>query len=96
LLLFTVLVDSSREHQVSVVGTSGLCVVGSSLLVSHILPMSPFTVLQSLLICTFPPECSAAEVYILENTSPRGGGGISADVIWRKKYENAKNKKGKM
>jgi hypothetical protein len=30
----------------------------------------------------------------LENTTPRGGEGISADVIWGKKYENAKNKKG--
>jgi hypothetical protein len=29
----------------------------------------------------------------LENTPPPGGG-ISADVIWGKKYENAKNKKG--
>jgi hypothetical protein len=25
---------------------------------------------------------------------PRGGGKISADVIWGKNYENAKNKKG--
>jgi hypothetical protein len=36
-----------------------------------------------------------AGVYILENTPPpSGGGGISAHVIWGKKYENAKNKKG--
>jgi hypothetical protein len=34
-------------------------------------------------------------VYILENT-PLGGGGISADVIWREKYEKAKRKRRKM
>ncbi len=38
-----------------------------------------------------------AGVYILENTPPPGGGnGISADVIWGKKYEKVKRKKGKM
>jgi hypothetical protein len=36
-------------------------------------------------------------VYILENTPPPGGGEkISADVIWGKKYEKAKRKRGKM
>ncbi len=30
----------------------------------------------------------------MENTPPLGGGGISADVIWGKKYEKAKRKKG--
>jgi hypothetical protein len=35
-------------------------------------------------------------VYILENTPPPlGGGEISADVIWGKKYEKAKRKRGK-
>jgi hypothetical protein len=38
---------------------------------------------------------SSAGVYILENTPPPGGE-ISADVIWGKKYEKAKRKKGKM
>jgi hypothetical protein len=38
-----------------------------------------------------------AGVYILENTlPPLGGGEISADVIWGKKYEKAKRKKGKI
>jgi hypothetical protein len=32
----------------------------------------------------------------LENTPPPGGEGISADVIWGKKYEKAKRKRGKM
>jgi hypothetical protein len=33
----------------------------------------------------------------MENTSPPWGGGkISADVIWGKKYEKAKRKRGKM
>jgi hypothetical protein len=32
----------------------------------------------------------------LENTSPRGEGGISADDIWGKKYEKMKRKRGKM
>jgi hypothetical protein len=32
----------------------------------------------------------------MENTSPRGGGEISADVIWGKKYEKAKRKRRKM
>jgi hypothetical protein len=32
-------------------------------------------------------------VYILENTPPWGGG-ISADVIWGKKYEKVKRKRG--
>jgi hypothetical protein len=35
-----------------------------------------------------------AGAYILENTP--GGGGISADVIWGKKYEKAMRKKGKL
>jgi hypothetical protein len=38
-------------------------------------------------------------VYILENTQyppPPPGGGISANVIWGKKYEKAKRKGGKM
>jgi hypothetical protein len=35
-------------------------------------------------------------VYILENTLPPLGGGISADVIWGKKYEKAKRKRCKM
>ncbi len=30
--------------------------------------------------------------YILENNPPLGGGGISADVIWGKKYKKAKRK----
>jgi hypothetical protein len=34
-------------------------------------------------------------LYIGKYLPPRGGGGISADVIKGKKYENAKNKKGK-
>jgi hypothetical protein len=34
--------------------------------------------------------------YILENTPPPPGGRISADVIWGKKYEKAKRKRGKM
>jgi hypothetical protein len=34
--------------------------------------------------------------YILENTPPPRGGGISADVIWGKKYEKAERKWGKM
>jgi hypothetical protein len=34
-------------------------------------------------------------VYILENTLPPWGGGISADVIWGKKYEKGKRKRGK-
>jgi hypothetical protein len=34
-------------------------------------------------------------VYILENTPPWGRG-ISADVIWGKKFEMAKRKRGKM
>jgi hypothetical protein len=34
--------------------------------------------------------------YILENTPPRGGGGaIPANVIWGKKYEKTKRKRGK-
>jgi hypothetical protein len=34
-------------------------------------------------------------VYILENAPPPPGGGkISADVIWGKKYEKAKSKRG--
>ncbi len=38
-----------------------------------------------------------AGAYILENTlPPPGGGKISADVIWGKKYEKAKRKRGKM
>jgi hypothetical protein len=37
-----------------------------------------------------------AGVYILENTSPLEGGGISADVIWGKKYEKVKRKRRKM
>ncbi len=38
-----------------------------------------------------------AEVYIMENTSHQGGGGvgISVDVIWEKKYENGREKGGK-
>jgi hypothetical protein len=32
----------------------------------------------------------------LENTPPLGGGKISADVIWGKKYEKAKRKRGKI
>jgi hypothetical protein len=35
-----------------------------------------------------------AGVYILEDTPPQGRGEISANVIWGKKYENTKNKKG--
>ncbi len=35
-------------------------------------------------------------VYILENTPAPWGGKISADVIWGKKYEKPKRKKGKM
>ncbi len=31
----------------------------------------------------------------MENTFPRGGKGISADVIWDKKYEKGKRKMGK-
>ncbi len=38
---------------------------------------------------------AAPGVYILEKTPP-GGEKISADVIWGKKYEKAKRKKGKM
>jgi hypothetical protein len=36
-------------------------------------------------------------VYILENTfpPPPGGGEISADVIWGKKYEKRKRKRGR-
>ncbi len=30
----------------------------------------------------------------MENTPPPGGGEISADVIWGKKYEKAKRKRG--
>jgi hypothetical protein len=38
-----------------------------------------------------------AGAYILENTPLGGGGGkISADVIWGKKYEKTKRKRGKM
>jgi hypothetical protein len=37
-----------------------------------------------------------AGVYFLLNTPPRGGVEISANVIWGKKYEKAKRKKGKM
>ncbi len=37
-----------------------------------------------------------AGVYIMENTPPWGGEKISADVIWGKKYEKAKRKRGKM
>jgi hypothetical protein len=39
-----------------------------------------------------------AGVYILENTPPPPGGEekISADVIWGKKYEKGKRKRGKM
>jgi hypothetical protein len=33
---------------------------------------------------------------LLENTSPLGGGGISADVIWGKKHEKVKRKRRKM
>jgi hypothetical protein len=40
--------------------------------------------------------CTFAGVYILENTPSPRGGEISADVIWGKKYEKAKRKKGKM
>jgi hypothetical protein len=36
-----------------------------------------------------------AGVFILENTPPHPGG-ISADVIWWKKYEKVKRKRGKM
>jgi hypothetical protein len=44
----------------------------------------------------FFPHISAG-VYIMENSPPPGGGGeISADVIWGKKYEKAKRKRGKM
>jgi hypothetical protein len=35
-------------------------------------------------------------VYILENTPPPRGVGISADVIWGKKYEKGKRKRWKM
>jgi hypothetical protein len=35
-------------------------------------------------------------VYILKNTPPPPGGKISADVIWGKKYEKLKRKRGKM
>jgi hypothetical protein len=35
-----------------------------------------------------------AGAYILENTPPLGGG-ISADVIWGKKYERQREKGGK-
>jgi hypothetical protein len=35
------------------------------------------------------------EVCILENT-PQGGMEISANVIWGKKYEKSKRKRGKM
>jgi hypothetical protein len=37
-----------------------------------------------------------AGVYILENTPPLGGGEISANVIWGKKYEKAMRKKGEI
>jgi hypothetical protein len=35
-------------------------------------------------------------VYIMENTPPPGGGEISADVNWGKKYEKTKRKRRKM
>ncbi len=35
-------------------------------------------------------------LYIGKYTPPEGGGGISADVIWGKKYEKGKRKRGKM
>jgi hypothetical protein len=38
---------------------------------------------------------SSPGVYILENTPPPLGGKISADVIWGKKYEKGKRKRGK-
>ncbi len=41
------------------------------------------------------PSIALSEAYILENT-PLGGGGISANVIWRKKYEKVKRNRGKM
>jgi hypothetical protein len=37
----------------------------------------------------------SAGVYILENTSPPLGGEISANVIWGKKYEKGKRKRGR-
>jgi hypothetical protein len=38
-----------------------------------------------------------AGVYKMENTPPPlGGGKISAGVIWGKKYEKARRKRGKM
>jgi hypothetical protein len=40
-------------------------------------------------------EFNVPGVYILENT-PTLGGEISADVIWQKKYEKWKRKRGKM
>jgi hypothetical protein len=35
-------------------------------------------------------------LYIGKDPPPRGGGGISADVIWGKKYEKWKRKRRKM
>ncbi len=35
-----------------------------------------------------------ARVYILENTPPPGGGGISADVIWGKNMKRGREKGG--
>jgi hypothetical protein len=37
-----------------------------------------------------------AGVYILENAPPPRGEKISADIIWGKKYEKGKRKRGKM
>jgi hypothetical protein len=34
--------------------------------------------------------------YIFENTPPPGGGAISVDVIWGKKYEKVKRQGEKM
>jgi hypothetical protein len=41
-------------------------------------------------------KVTATVVYIMENTPSPWGGGISADVIWGKKYEKARRKRGKM
>ncbi len=72
--------------------------VKSSVLMVQVTRPNPLPCLEHLVKFCKKKFCHRKSgVYIMENTPPSGGGEkISADVIWGKKYEKAKRKRGKM
>jgi hypothetical protein len=58
--------------------------------------LSPYLSVPSFIFLPLFPRSSNTGAYILENTPPPGGRGISAEVIWGKKYDKVKRKRGKI